>query len=125
MGGGVPMNEIKITGATLVALPVKIQEYVTKQKVSSGGEYFSVYLWLDDESALYLHGNTNTGRTSGGFQGKKTKQIGTPYFVSLDAVLAGGTLQDAVNKVKLVQIDSKTYNWSGTMQQLLKLIEGD
>ena len=115
-------EELKITGAILVALPGKIQEYIAKQKDSKKGEYYAVYLWMDDEKALYLHGNTSYGRTSGGFMGRLANQIGTQYFVGLDTVLEGNSLLDALQNIKSVQVDSKTYNWSGNMQDFLELI---
>ncbi|MDD5435354.1 MAG: hypothetical protein PH343_07995 [Nitrospira sp.] len=77
---------------------------------------------MGDEKALYLHGNTSYGRTSGGFMGRLASQIGTQYFVGLDAVLEGKSLLNALQEVKSVQIDSKTYNWTGTLQEFLELI---
>ncbi len=112
----------KITGATLVALPGKIQEFIAEKQTSKKGEYYAVYLWIDDEKALYLHGNTSLGRTSGGFMGRLASQIGSQYFVGLEAVLQGKPLLDALQKVKSVQVDSKTYNWSGSLQEFLELI---
>lgn len=118
-------ENIKITGATLVALPGKVQEHIAKQKDSKKGEYYAVYLWIDDENALYLHGNTSYGRTSGGFMGRLASQIGSQYFVGLEAVLQGKTLLDALQEVKSVQIDSKTYNWTGTLTEFLELVGVD
>lgn len=115
-------EETKVTGATLVALPGKIQEYIAKQKDSKKGEYYAVYLWVDDEKALYLHGNTSYGRTSGGFMGRLASQIGSQYFVGLEAILEDKTLLDALQEVKSVQIDSKTYNWTGSLAEFLDLI---
>lgn len=112
----------KITGATLVALPGKIQEYITKQKDSKKGEYYAVYLWMDDEKALYLRGNTSYGRTSGGFMGRLASQIGSQYFVGLEAVLDGKSLLNALQEVKSVQINSKTYNWTGNLTEFLERV---
>lgn len=44
---------LKITGATLVALPGKIQEYIAKQKDSKKGEYY-VLVFLQKRRAFYI-----------------------------------------------------------------------
>jgi hypothetical protein len=115
------MTERKITGATLVALPGLIQNKI-REETHRSHSYYAVYLWLDDEKALYLHGNTAEGRSSGGFQGRFADQIGTQYFAGLESVLGGETLLEALKHVTLVQIDSKEYNWNGTFDELLDMI---
>lgn len=111
----------KITGALLIAIPGRILDYV-KANSQKDLSYYSVYFWLDDDLAIYIHGNTQYGKSSGNYQGRSADQIGTQYFLGLESVLEGDSLLDAMNRVQSIQIDSNECPWSGTMDELLDLI---
>lgn len=109
-----------ITGALLIAIPGRVLDYVREHSHKSIS-YYSVYFWLDDEKALYLHGNTSTGRSSGNYQGRTADQIGTQYFCIKEAVLNGDSLLKGMNRVQSVTIDSNECPWTGSMDELLDL----
>lgn len=111
----------QITGALLIAIPGRILDYV-RDNSNKPVSYYSVYFWLDDEKAIYIHGNTRYGKSSGNYQGRHVDQIGSNEFLFLNDVLDGDSLLDAMNRVQSVQIDSNECPWSGSMDELLDLI---
>lgn len=115
------MTETKITGAIAIALPGAIHNYV-KDNTTHIATHYAVYMWMDDDNALYLHGNTSSGRTTGSFQGKHSSQIGSQYFAFSESVLNGRTLIEGLQDVESVQIDSKEVSWNGTLDELLVLL---
>jgi hypothetical protein len=114
------MIETKISGALLVAIPGAVQNYI-KANTTKAFTHYSVYLWLDEDRALYLRGQIPGGRSSGSFMGRYASQIGTNEFADL-RILRKETLQEALTNIKSVQIDSKEVNWSGSFKDFVELI---